>query len=229
MGSTLTRLCSFISWCVCVCLASHAIVSPSLLSNDTSGTWTESGQTNTHSLSFPLSFALFLTDKHARARHKHTNTHKESHRNVVLYCWREGALRFTASPWNVGTSELWSASKKLGVLREGRGVRKPQELQWPPMGWLCLFMCVRRREWEAEGNSLTPVDLFLHLFYPWLFLVLSSLQAGVGPRQLQSNTSLHRARVQALHFPIPPARPWTGKGKGNKKQRDYTGEIAINS
>lgn len=164
MGSTLTRLCSFISWCVCVCLASHAIVSPSLLSNDTSGTWTESGQTNTHSLSFPLSFALFLTDRHARAWHKHTNTHKESHRNVVLYCWREGALRFTASPWNVGTSELWSASKKLGVLREGRGGKKTSRITMTPNGMIVfIYVCEKERVrgWGQLTDSCWPLSEFI--------------------------------------------------------------------
>lgn len=193
-----------------VCIrAKRAIVSAPLLSNDTSGTCSsENGQTNTHSLS-PSSIFLF-----------HTHTHRGSHRNFVLYCWGEGesALRFTASPWNAGTSELWSAKKTRGVVKEGRVVRKPQELKRPPMGW--LFICILC----GCGCVLTSLEK-MGSYLPLIYLFLCPLQAGDRPGQLQSNPSLNGGGVQTIHFPVSLSRPRTGKGREHRRYKSVQKEF----
>lgn len=117
---------------VFVCLGLDAIVSPSLLSNDTSGTGSENGQTHTLTPSFSHTCTNMDT-------HIYTNTHWGSHRNVVL-------LETECSPvhglsmehWNVRTREC---QQEVGVVKQGRVVRKPQELEWPQWDY-CVNLCM---------------------------------------------------------------------------------------
>lgn len=208
----------YILECVCVCLALRAIVFAIAFVQWHQWDLAESGQINIHSHTHQSpspSRTCALSHRGTCACAQHTHTHKESHRNVVLYCCREGALRFTASPWNVGTSELWSASEKLGCMVGWEGERENLKNYNHPQWDHCVYLCAwEKRECEAEGSdSCWPLSGFI---YPTVVLIFVgpflSLQAGVGPGQLQSHTSFHGTRVQTLHFPIPLARPWTGKG-----------------
>ena len=194
MGSTLTRLCSFISVCVCVCvhvclrvcvcvrLSLHAIVSPSLFVQ-----WhqwdLERERTNKHTLplSFPPSLSLSLSLSHTHTHthththshlyiHTHTHTYSHTHKHtlgkpqeccvVLLERQRSPVHGLSMERWNVRTLER---QQEVGVVKEGRVVRKPQALEWPPMGWLFMCVCVweGERGWWHPNHSCRPLLSYL--------------------------------------------------------------------
>lgn len=193
-----------------VCIrAKRAIVSAPLLSNDTSGTCSsENGQTNTHSLS-PSSIFLFHT-------HTHTSWKPQEFCVVLLGRGRERAPvhGLSMERWNVRTLEC---QKDAGVVKEGRVVRKPQELKRPPMGW--LFICILC----GCGCVLTSLEK-MGSYLPLIYLFLCPLQAGDRPGQLQSNPSLNGGGVQTIHFPVSLSRPRTGKGREHRRYKSVQKE-----
>jgi len=148
MGSALT--------CVCVCFGPHAIVSPSLLSNDTGGTWSENGQTNTDTHTLSLSLSISHT-------HTHTYTHTHTGEATGMLCCIVGEGALSGSRPLDGTLERPNSGAP--TRRGGGGVRKPRASQWPPTGWLSV--CVRERlvasrwfirVWNQRCICLSPVS-----------------------------------------------------------------------
>lgn len=159
-------------------------------------------RTNKHT--FPLSF-LSLS-------RSHTSSWEATGMLCCIVGERESPLRFTASPWNAGTSKLRSAKKKWGCWLKGgwyENLKHQNDPQWD-------VLVVSEKE-KGRGSWLMVFFLFYRILkwnlriFTWISVCF--LQADSWPGQLQSNPGFNRAGVQAIHFPIPPARPWTGKGR----------------
>lgn len=140
MGSTLLELC------VCSGSTCHCFAIPFVPWHH----WESEQRERTNKHTFPLSFLSY----------SFTHKHLGSHRNVVLYCWGESPLRFTASPWNAGTSEYRSAKKRSGGVDWREGGKKTLSIRMTPYGTYWLFLRKQKRERQTTDGVFVSHSIF---------------------------------------------------------------------